>query len=228
MVRQPGILRQHRPVQVGGVHLQIAGPFGAVLAVVAGSGDDPPERPRAGAEVGAAAVVLEAHHAGGLTCLAEVAGHGDVTHEPGAATFGDRVKHPYSGDWRRADGGVVLAEKLVAGAHGEHDGAGLDRLAQRPGLRLQVAGRHPHLAVLAAVQQDQVKIGEVGGFPDVGIGDAGPDPPPGTAPGHGEQVAAVPGHAEQPRVQMADADRHRSGVLHVIPPRTAAPSRVVA
>src|ERR1700733_48914 len=175
----------------------------------------------------AAAVVLEADEPA-LLALAQVAAHDDVTHKAGAAAFGDRVKHPYSGDRRRVRRRIVLAEKLVAGAYREDDGTSLDCLAERFRFHGETRSRHSHLAILSAVQQDQVKLGKVRNLPDVGLGNDAPDPAPVAPRGDGQQVPPVPGHAEQPRVKVTDADRSRSVVLHVTPPRTAAPSRVVA
>jgi len=101
--------------------------------------------------------------------VAQVAGHGDVTHEAGAAAFGDRVKHAYPGDRRRVGRSVVLAEKLVAGAYRQDDGASLDRRAQRSAF----SSRSLLAAALISrswppCSRIRSKPGEVGGLADVG------------------------------------------------------------
>src|SRR5260221_1969191 len=50
----------------------------------------------------------------------------------------------------------------------------------------------------------------------------------GAALHEGEQVSPITGHAEQPRVETADAERYRGRCHIVTPSRKAAPTRVAA
>src|SRR5690349_6639220 len=151
LVGDPRVLRQQRPVHVRADDPLAPAALGAVLAVVAGAGDHPPERLDAAAEPGAAGVVLEADHGAAVAAVdehvpdqARLAGHGLEVDEAGA------------GDVVALVPPVAVPEQLVAAAHGEHARAVGERLAQPRRLPDQLL-RHQHLvAVLAPAEQDHV------------------------------------------------------------------------
>src|SRR5664279_968283 len=73
LIGEPWILGQDGTVEVGREDVVADGALGAVRAVVAGSGQDPAERPRPGPEFGQARVVLEADNDFGLVPKAHLA-----------------------------------------------------------------------------------------------------------------------------------------------------------
>ena len=117
---------------------------------------DPPERLAAGAEVGAAAVVLEpGEHAAARRRGRPRSTTLPISRGPGSRTV-SQVGDPEALDPLVAEL-VGVAEQLVAAADGEHRGAVVDRGRDRVALgREHVLGDHPLVAVLAAADVDQV------------------------------------------------------------------------
>ncbi len=160
VVGQPGVLRQQRAVQVGADQVVAAHALEAVAAVVAVALQHPAERLGAGAEVGAAAVVLEAGE--DPRAAAEVDLDRDVADQPRARlAHGLQLGEPEARQLLLAEL-VAVAEQLVAAADGEQGGAVVDRRRERLALAGdQVGGDHALVAVLAAADVDEVVGGGV-------------------------------------------------------------------
>ena len=154
VVGQPGVLGQHRAVQVGRHDVAGVDAFAAVAAVVAEAQAHVPERSRRPQE-GATAVVFEAHE---QTVEVGDVGH-DVAYEAPLAGLGGQgleVDQSQAGQLTAVGGHVAAAQELQAGAHGEHDAAVVDHAGQ-PGAQPGEVGRGGVLhAVLAAAHEDQV------------------------------------------------------------------------
>src|SRR5262249_52311779 len=122
--------------------------------------DDAPERDGAGAEVGTAAMVLEAGQ--DSRSLAEADLDRDVADQAWTGLAdGLEVGDAESGN-RAVPELVAMAEQLVAAADGQHRGAVLHRGGDGIALAAQhVLGHESLVAVLAAADVDQVVLGGV-------------------------------------------------------------------
>jgi len=90
-----------------------------------------------------------------------------------------------------------MTQQLQPGADGEDDNALGHRLAQRWRLEREIVGRDRHLDILAAVEQDDVELAEVGRLALLDGHDIHGDAPPLRPALDGDEIAAVPGHVEE-------------------------------
>src|SRR5712691_4592961 len=124
------VLRQQGTVQVGAEDVARGHPLEAVFAVVARAPQNPAERPEAGAKIGLAAVVFEAHQ--GRRGQPQVAGlDHDVADVAARSRYGVQVDQPQSRQFLAVGGHVVLTQELVPSADRQHHGPAVDRLADR-------------------------------------------------------------------------------------------------
>src|SRR5690242_11059156 len=78
MVGKVRVLRQKRAMQIGAIGVAVNAALAPVFAIVAVASQHPPERLRAAAEIGTAAVILEADERALAPCqgnVADAAGH---------------------------------------------------------------------------------------------------------------------------------------------------------
>ncbi len=182
------------------------------------------ERLRTGAQVRAPAVVLEA----GEHARAVEAGKAhldrDVADEPRPGlAHRVQIDEPDPGDALVAEL-VVVAEELVAAAHGEDDAAGVGRVVQRVALGVDhVLGAQRLVAVLRAADVEEVMRGGVDPLAEPRGDDLEADRAPRAAALEQQQVAAVGVDVHEVGIQRADAQRALShGASPPSSPRTRA------
>ena len=192
-------------MQVRGEDVARTGALQAVLAVVAGAGDDPPECLAAGPKLRQPGVVFEAHDR--LRGAVDRHLAGGVLHEPLRTAARLEVENSGPDHLLARVRYVAVAQQLQSRAHGKDQDALVDGLAQRRSLLREVFGRDRHLDVLAAVEQHHVELAEVGRLALLDGRDLDGDAPPLRAPGNGDEISAVPSHVQQRRVQVGDSER---------------------
>ena len=107
-------------------------------------------------------------------------------------------------------GEVVLAQQLVAAADGEHRGVVLDEAGELAGLGVcpscpEVVEQGALVEVLAAADEEEVELGQVGMVSHAHAGDARLDAAPLAALLQGDGVAPVPVEVQHIRIQMTNA-----------------------
>ena len=187
VVGEPGVLGQHRAVEVGRDHSSGLDPLAAVLAVVAEAQEHPAEGSRR-AEERAAAVVFEADQQARLRTTAAVFGAGhtaaagvgargddlaglpaefaylghDVADQAPLAAFrgeGLEVEQAQASQLAAVGGHVAPAQELQPGAHREHHAAVVDHRG-KPGPQAgKIDGGGVLHAILAAAHEDQIALG---------------------------------------------------------------------
>ena len=124
--------------------------------------EDAAERLQPGAEVGFAAMVLEADQGWRVEAQAAGLDH-DVADVAACSGDGVQVDQPQAGQFLAVRGHVVLAQQLVAAADRKHHRAAVNRFADRRHLVLGRIAKHQLLvSVLAPAPEDQVDTGQVG------------------------------------------------------------------
>ena len=168
-----------------------------------GGGQDRDQRLCGRAQVGAAAVVLEAREH--LRAGAQVDLDRDVADQPRAGVAdGLEVDEPDAGQALAAQL-VAVAEQLVAAAHREDDASALGRGVQ--GVALdggQVLRAQLLVTILTTSEVEKVVIVGIDLVAEPGAGQLEADPAPLAAALEQQQVAAVGVDVHQVRVQRAD------------------------
>src|SRR5438445_1237258 len=203
------VLWQKRPMQVRAVDPAGHGAFPPVLAVVAEPGQHASERPRPGAKMSPAPVVLESEQ--------RIVHPLDLDHEvpdqpPGGGTgmLRPEVEQAQPLEVLALGRTVVPARELISSTDREHDAAvphGL--LERRPLDPAEIVGGDPLLTVFAPADEEQVPRGRGDRLaePHLGHGDGKPSPPRPLNQDH--DVAAVAVAVQEAGVEMADAQRGR-------------------
>ncbi len=155
MVCQGDVLGQDRSVQVAAERIFVARPLEAAFAVVAESVCNSGKRLAAGAEVGPAAVVLEACEAATLPLRRQVA---DEALRPRARVQRIEVEDAGPLHLRTVGAAVEAARKLIAAADAEEDDAVIHGLPQRRFRSREVGGNQRLVAVLGAAHEQQVEV----------------------------------------------------------------------
>src|SRR5690348_8222644 len=227
VVGEMRVLRQQAAVQVRADHAALHRALGPVRAVVAVAQQNLARRSRVGAEVGAAAVVLEPdERAGGeMQRLARL--DDDVADEALLARLRGHVEQADAVEPLAVGRLVVVAEQLVAAADREHLGAVLDRRLQMLLLVLaQVVVDQRLFAVLAAAEEEDIDVLHlVAGRAALKLDDARLEPMPLRAAQEREDVAAVAVDVHQVWVQPADRELHVSQYGCAHPRRTSSARR---
>ncbi len=161
VVGEPGVLGQHRAVQVGRDHAAGVDPLAAVATVVAEAEAHTAEGPRL-AEEGAAAMVFKADQQTRLPPGKAVhLGHDVADQAPLAGPCGQRleVEQAEAGQLAAVGRHVAPAQELQAGAHREHHAAVVDHGGEPGPQAGEIGGRGLLHAVLAAPHEDEVAAG---------------------------------------------------------------------
>ena len=203
-----GFLGKQRPMHIRADGGARHGPFTAVLAVVAKPLHDRGQRTRAGAQIGAAAVVLEPDQVRAFPPAGDVA---DATRHVGPRVNGLHVENAESPHHRAVGVAVGPAHQLIAAAHGQHGRAvghvhpnavGMPpRQALAGGSLLAVLTAADHVDVLRLVQR--IAPGHRR-HPQL-------DSAPGAAPLQTGHVAPVRIKIHQVRVEIGQSQRRSVG-----------------
>src|SRR5437763_3094483 len=215
-VRQPHVLRQQRPVEVGADHVPAMYSLQPVAAVVAVAPQHPAERPLAVAEIGAAAVVLEPRDH--PLAAAQVGLDRAVADQARPRLANGPEVHQAHARKRLVAHRVARPEQLVAAAHRQDNRSPLGGGVQPVALRLDHVARHERLvAVLPAAHVEGVVRCWIDGVPERRCCELEPEPAPLTARAQHRDVATVRVDVHELRIQRADAQ----GRGHQRTPRTA-------
>ena len=196
-VREVGVLRQQRPVQVGPTTSARPHALAAVAAVVAVPAQDAPERSLVRPEVGAPAVVLEADER--VLTAVELELDRDVAGQPRASS---RTMRASTRPMPSSSSSPSASRSRAAGAaaHGEDHRAATGRGVEGVLLGLDEVARHePLVAVLAAAEVEEVVRVGVERSPSVTLACWKPIP---------RQAQRCPEHQD---VAAVGVDVHRSG-----------------
>src|SRR2546425_11930563 len=157
-VREPGVFRQTRAVQIAADDLALHRALRLVLAVIAVPDDHRPKRLRARPEIRHAGVVLQPDE------VAVGSVDEEIPHK--ACLSGPRrhVEDADAGDRRPGLGHVLVTEKLVAAAHREDRRPAFDGLLEC-GPVLPGEGRADDVLTLALPAADEPDVGPVRGGP---------------------------------------------------------------
>src|SRR5438132_8089444 len=206
---QPRVLRQKRSVQItanGGLD---DGAFGAILAVVAGADYCSAEWPDARPQKRPTRMVLEADQRPSLAVQVGFDEH--VANVPLWAGHAADVKQTGAGQLLTLDGGVALAQQLIAAADRQQRRAVFDGLADSLAFLTQEIGRdHRLLAILAAAEEDQVCLGRIERVSQGQLLDFELDTPPLRSTPERQHVAAIAIDAHQVRVEVNEPNLPRS------------------
>src|SRR5258708_2219431 len=220
MIGKVRVLRQQRAMHVRAENVSVDAAFAVVLAVVAVAGQHLSQRTRVRAEIGAAAVVLEAD---------EGAASPGQRHVTDAARCGfalvDRpgVENANSFELRPLGWPVEARKELVATADSKHRHVCLHRGPQALMLhRPEIAGYLFLLPVLAATDKEHVKGIRLDGRPQIQRGYLQPNPTPGAALCECQNVAAVAIDIQLLGIQMPEDQSRPVAALTFTHP--AAPS----
>ena len=185
------------------IHLPVAGALSPIFTVVTPTCYHAAQWLQLGTEPSLAAMVFETNQR--PRTAGEVALDRDVIHEAAGSADRVEVEGLDAGQPGADEGLIVVTEQLIAGADRQHHDIGLNRLAQALRLIPNILRGDVHLFILATVEEDQVEGTEVGNCFHPDLGHLGPDVAPRTALLDGDQISAVAGHAQQRRVQVANA-----------------------
>src|SRR6266850_1194834 len=203
LVRQPRVLRQARAVAVRADDLPLDRTLGPVLAVIAVTHEDRAEGRGLGADVRAAAVILEPDK----DALGRP-GH-EIADETLLPCLRADVKHAEAGDRCSFFGQVFAPEELVAATHQEGSRAAGDRLAYRVAVRPHEVRADDVLAdVLAAAEEEQIGPVRVERHARGVRANLDRDVTPPRALRERDDVAAVAVDAHEIGVKMRDAQVH--------------------
>jgi hypothetical protein len=206
-IREPRVARQQRPVQIGADGAADAAALEPARAIVAEAGDDAAERLRAGIEVGATGVVLEAGERPPHVRL-DLALDQDVSDHAGLTGDGLERKQADARQVGAVEVAVRTAHQLVAAADGEQRRSGRNRLAHAVRLGDEVLRDERLLAVLSAADVEQVVLARTHLLADR----HGPQlelvAAPRRAPREDCDVAAVGVDVQVVGIEMSDHDLH--------------------
>ena len=205
-VAEVRVLGEHGPVAVGAEHVAVSGPFRAVLAVVSVARQDFADGPDALAQIGAAGVVLKAHH--GLA-VQFVAGKHVVSDEPAFLSFRPDVDAAHELHDLSFPGLIVVTEDLITAADGQERLVVLDgRLDVRLLVPVRVRQKHILLEVLTSADEEEVVLARVQVVSHGEPRHFAVDASPLQAFLHAEDVARVAVQIQKIGVQMAYVQFH--------------------
>src|SRR5258705_6146546 len=220
MIGEVRVLWQQRAMHVRAEDVAVDAAFVLVFAVVAMASQHLSQRTRLWAEIGAAAVVLEADEGAagpGQRHVADAARRGfALVDRPG-------VEDADSFELRPLGGAVEARKELVAPAHSKHGYVCLHSGPQALVLHCpEIASHLLLLPVLAATDKEHVKGIRLDRRPQFQRGHLQPNPTPGTALRERQNVAAVAVDVQLLRIQMPEDQRRPLTALTFTHP--AAPS----
>ena len=198
-------------MEIGTDRVAVAGPFGTVGSVVTESADDHAKGSGFRAEIGAAAMVLEADDFTEV-CLQDHVANASVGAGAGVARF--EVEDADAGNDASLVVDVAVAEELEPSTNGEDGHIRFNGIADGRAFFDEVIGDAALFAVLAAADEEEVEHGGIEGVTDRDVLDGAFDIPGATSVLEGDDVAAVAVDVHDIRVEMRDADL-KAGSVHM-------------